>query len=859
MNLRNDSPVFLKRIGLTIVMFSVLFVSFGFYIYCEKQINQAHQQRYLSFKLADQLRHSSDDLTRMARTHIATSDPQYKKYYDEILDIRDGNRLAPRGYYDIYWDLVLADEQPINIENKKGISLLDMMRQAGFTESEFGKMTNAKEYSDNLTTLELGAMKLIESSDKDAITNHANATLMLHDKNYHQIKAKIMKPINEFYNLVDTRTLNNIKQKEKQALIFRIILITISLAVLFTLWRFYLSLHTTLGSSVDKIHGLMLRIGRSDFSTAIKITSSTENSVLAGLSKMQDKLYAHEVERTKADEELRIAAAFFESQEAMMITDSKMVILRVNQAFTRITGYPAEEIIGQTPRILQSGRHNKDFYSEMWKFVERTGGWQGEIWDRRKNGEIYPKWLTISVLKDKTGTVTHYIGMHTDITAHKKAEESIRKLAFFDQLTNLPNRRLLQDRLKQTMLASFRSGKYSALLFIDLDNFKKLNDTLGHDKGDMLLKQVAQRLATCIREEDTAARLGGDEFVVMLRNLSMNKENAASQTEHIGNKIIMNLNNTYQLDNTTYRNTPSIGATLFNDHLVPIEDLMKQADLAMYKSKEAGRNTLHFFDPDMEATALKRAALENDLSEAIEKKQFILHYQVQVDSKNNLMGVEALVRWQHSKRGLVSPDEFIPLAEETELIFPLGHWVLETACSQLETWAAKPEMAHLTIAVNVSAKQFHQHDFVSQVQSILKNTGANPLRLKLELTESLMVSNMEEIIQKMSILKSMGIGLALDDFGTGYSSLTYLKCMPLDWLKIDRSFVRDVLVDPNDAAIIKTIIALSKNLGLDVIAEGVETASQREFLANEGCHAYQGYLFSRPLPLEEFEKFMIRR
>ncbi|MCX7155657.1 MAG: EAL domain-containing protein [Rhodocyclales bacterium] len=555
------------------------------------------------------------------------------------------------------------------------------------------------------------------------------------------------------------------------------------------------------------------------------------------------------------EQSLRIAAAAFESQEGMVITDAAGVILRINRAFTAITGYTAEEAVGQTPRLLKSGRHSKEFYRDMWETIGRTGGWQGEVWDRRKNGEIYPKWLTITAVKNDDGAVTHYIGTHFDITERKQAEDRIEELAFFDQLTGLPNRTLLLDRLNQAMTASSRNDSHGALLFIDLDHFKTLNDTLGHDMGDLLLRQVAQRLTLCVREGDTVARLGGDEFVVMLANLSENERDAATGVEAVAEKILAALNQAYQLNSVAFHSTASVGVTLFRDQLTSIDDLMKQADLAMYKAKEAGRNAFRFFDPAMESVVKERAALEEGLRRAVAGNQFVLHYQAQVVGKGRAIGAEALVRWQHPDRGMVSPAEFIPLAEETGIILPLGHWVLETACTQLAKWAAQPEMAHLTIAVNVSAQQIKQPDFVNQVLAVLKTTGADPRRLKLELTESLLVHNVEEIIQKMFELKAAGVGFALDDFGTGYSSLSYLKRLPLDQLKIDQSFVRDVLTDPNDAAIARTVVALAQSLGLAVIAEGVETEAQRDFLASEGCHAYQGYFFSRPLPIEGFEQF----
>ncbi|MFZ2855359.1 MAG: EAL domain-containing protein [Rhodocyclaceae bacterium] len=546
------------------------------------------------------------------------------------------------------------------------------------------------------------------------------------------------------------------------------------------------------------------------------------------------------------EQEMRIAAIAFESLHGMMVTDARGTILRVNQAFTELTGYSAEDVVGNSPSILKSGRHDQDFYTSMWQQLSATGEWYGEVWDRRKNGEIFPKWQSISAVSGDDGKTTHYVAAFTDISERKEAEEQIRSLAFYDPLTLLPNRRLLLDRLQKALQLSERNARQGALLFIDLDHFKTLNDTLGHDFGDLLLIEVAKRLESCLRGCDTAARLGGDEFVVMLEDLSELPLDAIAQAETVGGKILAALNRNYQLGDHEHRSTPSIGVTLFNGQRTAIDELLKQADLAMYQSKAAGRNTIRFFDPKMQAVVTTRAALEADLRESLGKKEFILFYQAQVDAEGGLTGAEALVRWQHPQRGLVSPLQFIPLAEETGLILPLGLWVLETACAQLAAWGSDPKTAHLTMAVNVSARQFRHADFVKQVLSTLERSGADPHKLKLELTESLLLDDIEETVARMTELKLAGVCFALDDFGTGYSSLAYLKRLPLDQLKIDRSFITDLLTDPNDAVIARTIVALAHSLGLSVIAEGVELDAQKNFLAEQGCRAYQGYLFGKP-------------
>lgn len=560
--------------------------------------------------------------------------------------------------------------------------------------------------------------------------------------------------------------------------------------------------------------------------------------------------------RKRADADLRVAATAFESQEGMVITDATMRILRINAACSAITGYAPDEVIGLTPRVFSSGRHDAAFYQQLWNSINSTGAWKGEIWNRRKNGEVYPEWANISAVKSSEGVVTHYVASFIDISLRKSAEDEIKHLAFYDPLTRLPNRRLLLDRLRHAVVAGSRSDSAGALLFIDLDNFKNLNDTLGHDKGDLLLESVARRLSAAVREEDTVARLGGDEFVIMMEGLNLQPGEAAEQARVIAQKILDGFKEPHDLNGLPHACTASIGIGLFMRENETVDELLKRADLAMYQAKAAGRNTLRFFDPQMQAMAMARVALEADLREGLKHNQMLLHYQPQVDAHNRIAGTEALVRWQHPSRGLISPLEFIPLAEETGLILALGHWVLEAACKQLVVWSGQPETDHFTVAVNVSARQFHQPDFVDQVLAVLDATGARPQRLKLELTESLLVTNIEEVIAKMLALKAKGVGFSLDDFGTGYSSLSYLKRMPLEQLKIDQSFVRDVLSDANDAAIAKTIIALAQSLGLGVIAEGVETLAQRDFLAESGCYAYQGYYISRPLPIEEFARFV---
>ncbi len=566
-------------------------------------------------------------------------------------------------------------------------------------------------------------------------------------------------------------------------------------------------------------------------------------------------VFVHDItERKKAMSELCISAVVFESQEGMMVTDAKKVILRVNHAFTQITGYTSEEALGRMPSMLKSGRYEDDFYVAMWQTLNAKGVWEGEIWNRRKNSELYLQYLNITVVYDQNGAVTNYVATFTDITQSKEAADKIELLAFYDPLTGLPNRRRLHDQLKPTLATSHHSGRKGALLFIDMDNFKILNDTFGHAMGDLLLQQVAKRLELCVREGDTVARLGGDEFVVMLKDLSDEVAEAAVQTELIGAKILATLNQPYQLETYEYHSTPSIGATVFNGSEQSAEELLKQADIAMYQAKASGRNSLRFFDPQMQADINTRVTMEADLRAALVDGQFELFYQPQVQNNHRIIGAEALIRWRHPTRGFVSPQDFIPLAEDTCLILPIGKWVLETACAQLKRWEESERTRNLQIAVNVSARQFHQPDFVAQVDQIVSHSAINhPARLKLELTETMVLDDVEDTINKMNQLRILGVHFSLDDFGTGYSSLSILKKLPFTQLKIDQSFVRDIVIDEDDAVIVQAIIAMANKLGMEVIAEGVESESQRLFLEQNNCFLFQGYLISRPLPIAELD------
>lgn len=558
------------------------------------------------------------------------------------------------------------------------------------------------------------------------------------------------------------------------------------------------------------------------------------------------------LDRDKINNDKLIRVLLTDAPFAMVLFNGKRQIIQVNRAAELLFGISAVKLVGQSceqilPCYQQCGAcpaidlHRKIDAEEIKGVTHKL--------------KSIPLLRSVNTIDDDArGPLV--IEAFIDLTERNKAEEVIHNLAFYDPLTNLPNRRLLMDRLHQAMASSTRNQQHGSILFLDLDHFKNLNDTQGHDVGDLLLVEVTQRLQSCVREGDTVARFGGDEFVLILEGLSSQQAEAAAQAELIGEKIRTALANPCAFNGLEYHCTASIGINLFIDHPGTADELLKQADVAMYQAKQAGRNTIRFFDPAMQAVLDARGKMEVALRGALSKQQFRLHYQIQVDAAWLPIGAEALLRWEHPDMGMVSPAQFIPLAEENGLILPIGLWVLDTACEQLRLWQSDPLFRELNVAVNISMNQFRHSDFVAQVKAALGKSGINPNRLKLELTESLILNNVEDSISKMQQLKSIGVDFSMDDFGTGYSSLSYLKRLPLDQIKIDQSFVRDISTDANDAAIVQTIIAMAATLGLKVMAEGVETEVQRKFLEQRGCPAFQGHLFSKALPIEQFEALL---
>ena len=588
-----------------------------------------------------------------------------------------------------------------------------------------------------------------------------------------------------------------------------------------------------------------------------RIGQATGVAELDALSEGIDQM-ALEIGRREGELQ-RLSMVIEQSPESIVITDTAGCILYVNEAFQRITGYARGEVLGRNPRILNGGLTPRATYEQMWATLLAGEVWRGEFHNVRKDGSAYLELATIAPIKDAGGTVTHYVAVKEDITQRKQSEALLHRLAYFDALTGLPNRALLHDRIAQAIRSGVRRESFGMLMLVDIDRFRQLNDTLGHAAGDRLLCEVAARLRASVREEDTVARHGDDDFAVLVERIGETEADALSHAEYVARKLQRTLQQPYVLGGTEgdrHFATLSFGISLFHDGVSSLESLLKQAEVALYRAKQDGRDIVRFFNPEMQAVVDAHARLEARMHEALEANAFRLFFQPQVNRRGVVIGAEALLRWPLDGGAMVSPAEFIPLAEDTGHIVRLGSWVLRSACAQLARWQMNETTRHLKIAVNVSARQFHQPDFVASVKDTVRAAGVDPCRLELELTESAILSDMDETIRRMNELRALGIRFALDDFGTGYSSLSYLKRLPLDQLKIDQSFVRDMAEDEGSEAIVLAILSLSHALGLEVVAEGVERPEQRDFLRHHGCDCFQGYLFGKPLPMEAWGDFL---
>jgi diguanylate cyclase (GGDEF)-like protein/PAS domain S-box-containing protein len=1022
---KNNSSAFTLNLLLAsacLVIFSVLFTV---YIVAERRIDSANELRHRSFLLANELRQSSDDLSRAVRTYVANSDPTYKQYYSEIIDMRNGKRPR-RPYHDIaYWDNT-HNNQPANFGSGEAIPLMELIRKAGFSEKELAKLAEAKEKSDKLTTIEFAAMALFETSKHAGDEQHLEALRILHDDTYNQAKSEIMKPISDCYRMMEERISNLVNSEQQLALYTRYAVILIGLILLLFLWRTYKSMRSTLGAPLSEVQSQIARIGSGDFKDAIPVNEGMENSVMSWLSETQQRLskaradndrltrfyaalsycneaivrskdsvelfnticrdavthggmnmcwigiqdetshlvkpvasygqgteyldgieistladhpygqgptgismrenrpvwcqdfthspmtapwhersrnfnwnasaslplhqkdsvigvinfysteanvfeddvqkllcemaldissaigrFADELQKNKMQDDLRkLSLAVEQSPNSIVITDLDAKIVFANSALLKSSGYSESEMIGQNPRILQSGKTPKQVYEEMWATITRGEIWKGELINRRKDGTEYIEYVMISPIRDDEGKITNYLAIKDDITEKLQTGERIQFLAHFDQLTGLPNRTLLQDHFRYALSLAQHSSNNLAIMLVDLDHFKYINDTLGHSIGDQMLIELAKRIKSVLRDEDTVSRSGGDEFVIVLPTASAN--NAAN----LADRLLEIISVPFVVDQHELITTASIGIAIYPNDGDDIEMLYKNADNAMYKAKQAGRNGFRFFTQEMQTNTERNLQLANALRFAIERDQMYLLYQPQVSvDDGRIIGAETLIRWQHPELGMLPPAEFIAVAENTGQIAKIGEWVLRSAARQMKAWL-DAELPIPVLAVNISAIQFRDSNFPELVTSILDEENLPHHYLELELTEAAAMDNPEAAVKMMDKLDSLGIRMSIDDFGTGYSSLSYLKRFKVYKLKIDRSFVHDITEDAEDKAIVAAIINMATSLGVRTIAEGVETAGQLAFLRLQGCNEVQGYYFSKPIPADKFEAYV---
>jgi diguanylate cyclase (GGDEF)-like protein/PAS domain S-box-containing protein len=1023
----------IRNIRLSVSLCAAIAIAFAVFYSAERQIDFARELRLRAFLLADELRHSSDDLTRMARSYVITGNPSYKQHHQEILDILNGKKPRPVEYQDIYWDLVQADDRRPRPSNGQPIPLLELIRDAGLNEAELARLTQAKAGSDELARTESAAMKLVDTVGSISAGNRLKVSRMLHDAAYHQAKAAVMKPISTFHRMMDQRTLESIHAAETTAAHMRQALGLLGLLLIYMLWQVHRSLHQAIGGSVGELLGGIARLYRSDFSSMTPVAAGMENSMLAMLSATQVELgrvdaerkdaeakihrtaqlyaalsqcnqaivrctgeaelfpficrdavihggmemawiglidrqsrelkpvasygsgtdylddlrisvdiespfsygptgtairenqpfwcqdfqrdlvtapwhewgarfgwgasaslplhrngevvgaftlyastvnafdeaarnllvemvididyalnsYELEAQRKKAEYEWRKLSQIVEqSSEAIFITDVDGKIEYANSAFVRHTGYELAEVVGASPSIWKSGKTPQSTYQDMWAQITKGISWQGELINQRKNSAECIDLMKVSPIRQADGKITHYMAIAEDITDRRYAEQRIQYLANFDTLTGLPNRNHLHERARYALSLAKRNGGSLALMFLDIDNFKDINDTFGHTFGDTLLTEFAQRLKLMLREEDIVSRFGGDEFILLL------PDNDARGAARTAERLLAFVNHPYHIEQNWLNLTASIGIAIYPDDGLDLESLFKHADTAMYRVKQGGRHGYRFFTAEMQARSARNLQLTNALHHALERDQFKLHYQPQISLRDGrIVGAEALLRWHHPELGVVSPLEFIPVVEESGLILPIGEWVLRHAIRQARIWLDNG-FAPFVMSVNLSAVQFRHPDLPNLIASILDEVGLPANHLGLELTEGTAMHDPQAAIAVMDILYQRGIHMAIDDFGTGYSSLSYLKRFHISTLKIDQSFVRDISTNAEDRAIVSAVINMAKSLGLKTIAEGVETAEQQAYLHEQGCDEAQGYFYSQPLPEEQFETFV---
>lgn len=844
---------------LTLLLFTIgvmVFQAFGI----QNDIATSENHRYRSLLLAGELFQSSEDLTRMARMYVTTGNPVYKRHYFEILDIREGVKPRPQNYTSTYWHFVTVGEDVV-IEQGKAISLLAMMQNTGFSGQEIALMREAKVNSDRLIKLETKAFATLdESYDRQnsfigyGVSEREHAIQLLFGEQYISEKTKIMKPIQQFNDLLNARTQSQLSNEFARLyrqivgimLLIIIALIIVMIAIFYT--------RRAILRPLVQLRNQAIHIAHGDYTARYHIDTENEFAELGmTFNSMAEAIDQDITKRKLTEESMRQATMVYEnSSEAMMVTNADNIIISVNPAFTDVTGYTPDEIVGKSPDILYIHPQDESFFPEMQATLKSTGRWKGELTCRRKNGEIYIEWRRMNAIRSENGSIHRWVTLFSDITQKKKSDESIWEQTNFDSLTRLPNRHMFHSRLEQEIKKANRSRLSIALILLDLDHFKEINDTYGHSVGDLLLKEAARRLSSCVREVDTVARLGGDEFAVILGEL-----NNTISVSRIVRNILNNMAEPFQLRNIVIHISASIGITFYPRDTTDMEELVRNGDQAMYAAKKQGRNYFSYFTPSLQEAAQTRMRLSSDLRGAVVGNQFQVHYQPIVKLATGVIHkAEALLRWNHPKLGLINPIDFIAIAEETRMIVDIGDWMFRTAVQQANHWR-RLYCADFQISINTSPVQFHRDVNLHKTwPSFLRNQELPGQSVTIEITEGMLMDTRPAITAKLVAFRNAGIQVSIDDFGTGYSSLGYLKKFNVDYLKIDRSFVQNLGPDSEDLALCEAIIVMAHKLGIKVVAEGIETKKQHDLLVLAGCDFGQGNLFSKPVPADEFEKLI---
>lgn len=840
---------FTSCLRLSFALLLMMIALFFYYVWAEKQVDAANDRRYATRLLIDDLRESSNELTSMIRRYIVSGDALYLREFERIIAVRDGKAPRPLKYDLSHWSFITANTISNSPSGYQAIPLLEQMKQTGFNREELALLNAAKAKSDQLAETEYKAADLLQSANVDDPASRQQALKRLFDQNYQQQNDAIIKLLDHAMRLCEERTQTAVNDATERAWLVRMLLIALGSVLLALILMCEKLFRTTLGATPETIYRSIKWLGKGHFDSLPALSNLPENSVMSHLVQTQTQLSKLDKQRKQSQQSLQMMSKVFsEAQEGIFLTNADGIVIDVNLAYLCITGYSRKECLGQYALVLKSEQHDNQFHNQFWKQVKKEGHWRGEIWNRKKNGHLFASILNFSAVYDDGGNLLCYLGMVTDITQLKMHQQEIEEIAFHDALTSLPNRPLLADRMHQALARVERNKDILAVACLDLDGFKSVNDTYGHSAGDSLLIEVANRLLGSIRSCDTVARLGGDEFAILLSGIE-----SRDHCEIILQRVLSALTTPYYINQKAINSiSGSMGYTLFPIDNADPDTLLRHADQAMYIAKQAGKNRFHYFDICEDKRIQANWLVMTRIEDALNKREFCLYVQPKINLKTGkVVGAETLIRWHHPIRGTILPGEFLPLTEDNDLSVHIGEWVIQEALEIMQGWRSQGFL--LPLSVNISPRQIRQGYFCERLSDIISRfPDLPPGQLEIEIIESAALDDLQQVSQLVARCKTLGVNFALDDFGTGYSSLTYLKRLAVTTLKIDQSFVHDLLDDENDLAIVRGVIGLAKAFNTEIIAEGLENWEQAKCLLDMGCFIAQGYVIARPMPANDF-------